>query len=143
MMPVSTLKKRMRHILLAGLLYGVTGVAHAQLGEQGGIGGMGERGSPAPGESRAFEPPGKKGVTFIAPGSPDTQPDMSISNPGRRTPAMGSAPAAQQFIERDMSIPEPAGRAQTTKSQSPDAAQQFVPPYGAAVPGQSPFVGGY
>ena len=143
MRPIFTLKNRVRPILLAGLMCGMAGFVHAQLGEQREVGGMGEQGSPAPGESGAFDAPGKKGVTFIEPGSPDTEQDMSISNPGRRTPAMGSTDAARHFIQGDMSMPDSAGRARATRSQSPDAAQQFVPPYGEAVPGQSPFVGGY
>jgi hypothetical protein len=147
MMPVSTLKNMMRHILLAGLMYGVAGVVHAQLDGQdvGGMSGQGSLAGPYPGERSAFDvsPPGKKGITFIEPGNPGTQQGMSISNHGRRTPAMGSPDATQQFTQPDMSIPDPAGLARTTKSQSPDAARQLVPPYGQAVPGQSPFMSGY
>ena len=41
MSPIFTLKNRVRPILLAGLMCGMAGVVHAQLGEKGEVGGMG------------------------------------------------------------------------------------------------------
>lgn len=128
---ISVLNNIVRPILLAGLLCGIAGVVHAQMGGPGQVGGMGQQGAPAgefPGQGSAIGqfPPREEGVTTVEPGGPaprqgipdkKTSPKESskTSNPTRQAPATGPA----------------------------DAAQRPMPPLEPDVPGKPPASGGY
>ena len=133
MRSISTLKNIVRPILLAGLMCGMAGVVHAQLGGPGQVGGMGQQGAPAgefPGQGSAIDqfPPPQGGVTTVEPGGPAPQQNI----PDKKT-----SPKKKDASK----TPNPADQAPTTEPA--DAAKKPIPPLGPDVPGQSPGAGAY
>lgn len=117
---IFTLKNTARAFLLAGLIWGMPGVMHAQLGGAGQVGGMGEQGAPAgefPGQGSAigqFPPKQQGGITTV--------------EPGKKAPPQDSSNASRSGQPPDM---------------EPGAARGPIPPIGPITPQNPAGSGGY
>lgn len=130
---ISVLNNIVRPILLAGLLCGIAGVVHAQMGGPGQVGGMGQQGAPAgefPGQGSAIGqfPPREGGVTTVEPGGP--APRQGI--PDKKAYSKGKDSSKS---------PKPTG--QPPAAGPADAAQRPTPPLQPGIPGKPPASGGY